>query len=86
MSSRALCTLTIRTTTPCVKWLDAKTRAQVDLSKPLRYVKPSLVDDPRRTAAPLGCDDEENDHLLETALTGKADYLVSEDRAVHDLP
>lgn len=34
----------------------------------------------------MGCDDEEDDHLLETALTGKADYLVSEDRAVHSLP
>jgi predicted nucleic acid-binding protein len=26
----------------------------------------------------MGCDDEEDDHLLETALTGKAGYLVSE--------
>jgi putative PIN family toxin of toxin-antitoxin system len=34
----------------------------------------------------MGCSDEEDDHLLETAVTGKADYLVSEDRAVHDLP
>jgi putative PIN family toxin of toxin-antitoxin system len=34
----------------------------------------------------MGCQDEEDDHLLETAITGKADYLVSEDRAVYDPP
>lgn len=34
----------------------------------------------------MGCDDLEDDHLLETAVTGMADYLVSEDRAVYDLP
>jgi predicted nucleic acid-binding protein len=34
----------------------------------------------------MGCADEEDDHLFETALMGKADYLVSEDHAVHRLP
>ena len=34
----------------------------------------------------MGCVDEADDHLLETALTGHADYLVSEDGAVYDPP
>jgi putative PIN family toxin of toxin-antitoxin system len=34
----------------------------------------------------MGCEDEEDDHLLETAVSGNADYLVSEDRAVYRLP
>lgn len=34
----------------------------------------------------MGCADEEDDHLIETAVTGHAGYLVSEDRAVQELP
>lgn len=34
----------------------------------------------------MGCLDEDDDHLLEVAVAGKADYLVSEDRAVFAPP
>ncbi len=34
----------------------------------------------------MGCADEEDDHLIETAVTGHTGYLISEDRAVQELP
>lgn len=34
----------------------------------------------------MGCEDEEDDHLLETAVRGGAQYIVSDDRKVYDPP
>lgn len=34
----------------------------------------------------MGCDDEDDDHLLELAVTANADFLISEDKAVYELP